>query len=219
VTYTTAKETGLERPPHKLLERFEPDDDPGQVYERFLARRPSKPLQAASAELFKGYFERAYAEDMDWRFERGGFSEDEIRKNLEAKGTKASDDQVQQVHGIMQAQVNQWLQTKLRENFRARANIADGKWRSLEDRIVFVHDRLSGEEVKGVFAAFLDWSDEDTAQESADKAEKLAGEAPPREAFARMLAMLPAERTVKKLGHITDPVAADVYLGPDDTGG
>jgi hypothetical protein len=149
---------------------------------------------------------------MDWRFERGGFTEDEIRNNLKRLGDDTTDEQIKQVHAMQQAQVGQWLMTKLKENFRATATITDAKWRKIEGRVIFVHDRLTNDEVQGMFTNCLDWDDDDAASEMAEKAETLTKKNSPREAFARMLPMLPADRAVKKLGHVTEPVAADVYL-------
>ena len=212
---STAEETGLDRPPNNVVERFDPDTDPVEVYDQHLKRRPDKDLLPASTEGFKNDFERAYAAEMDWRFERGGFTEDEVRNNLKLLGDDTTDQQVKQVHAMQQVQVNQWLQTKLIENYRAKANIPDSKWRRVEHRMMFVHDRLIPTEVHGLFTSCLDWDDdEDAAQESADKAEKLSEELPAREAFEQMIEMLPEDRALKKVGHLTQPVAADVYLCP-----
>ena len=152
-------------------------------------------------------------------FERGGFTETEIRSTPGFKllNHDTGDDQIKQVHAMQQTQVHLWLQTKLKENFRARANVPAAKWRKIEDRLIFIHDRLTHEEVFGIFTGFLDWDDEDADQQRSDDAEKFSHEGTAREAFARMAPLLPANRQVKKVGHLTEPIAADVYLTPEDT--
>src|SRR5262249_29832067 len=160
-------------PAKKPSERFEPDADPAHVYKQHLARRPQNGLRPATAERFKADFERAYADEMDWRFERGGVTQDENRNNLKLLCTDTTDEKVKQVHAMQQAQVTQWLQTKLTENYRAMNEISDAKWRKLEPRVIFVHDRMNSEEVKGVFAGFLDWEEQDAAQKCSEAGEKL----------------------------------------------
>lgn len=215
LTSTTAPPSGLDRPPTKVIERFDADADPNDVYQQHLANRPDQPPQPVSAERFKRDFEKAYADEMDWRFERGGFTEDEIRKNLKSMGTESTDEQIKQVHAMQQTQVNQWLQIKLAENFRAQANISDAKWRRTEHRVIFVHDRLTAEEVHGLFSNCLDWNKERAAQKKADAAEDVAVDKPARERFTQLTEMLPADRVPKKMGHVAQPVAADVYLIPE----
>jgi hypothetical protein len=208
---TTAPATGLDRPSRSVMERFPPSIDPAEMYEDHLKNRPDKPLAPATAEEFCQAFESAYAEEMDWRFERGGFTQDEIRKNLKTLGSDCSNDQVKQVHAMQQAQVNQWLQTKLQENYRAQANLSDAKWRKVQERLFFIHDRLTRDEVSGFFRMCLDWEDDTAAQDLLEVADKLVATGTPREAFARMVEKLPTQNAVKKLGHIAHPVAADVY--------
>ena len=47
---------------------------------------------------------------------------------------------------MQQAQVAQWLQTKLREN-SAQKNVSDAKWAKIEHRLTFIHDRKLPDEV------------------------------------------------------------------------
>jgi len=212
LTHTTAPASGLDRPPNNILERCDADTDSTKVYQAHLAARPDKPLLPATPKQFKPDFERSYAAEMDWRFERGGFTEAEIRKNLKAIGNETTDLQIKQVHAMQQAQVNIWLQTKLKENFRP--NLSDEKWRKVKNRLIFIHDRLTGEELHGLYMNCVDWDDEDS-QERADEAEELSRDGSARSAFARMILTLPAGNMPKKIGHLTEPIAADVYVGPN----
>src|SRR5262245_12537007 len=145
-TCTTAPATGLDRPTKSVLARFPANVDPAEMYEDHLQKRPDKELAPAAAEKFKQDFERAYADEMDWRFERGGFTQDEIRKTLKKIGVESTDKEVREVHTMQQGQVANWLQTKLSENFRAQANISDAKWLKIQHRVVFIHDRMTGDE-------------------------------------------------------------------------
>jgi hypothetical protein len=210
-TYTTGKEKGIDHPPNRFVERFEAEINPAELYEQHVTRRPDKPLLPASAERFAADYEQAYADEMDWRFERGGTTEEEVRKTLMLQGTETTEEQIKQVHAIQQAQVGQWLQVKLQENYRAKSGIADAKWLEIEHRVIFVHDRMTSDEVHGEFTNCLDWNEEYEAEQLSDNAEELAV-GPAREAFVRMIEALPRGHAPTKIGHLTQPVAADVYL-------
>jgi hypothetical protein len=213
LTYTSAKPTGLDQAPGRNTRRFEPGSNPGEAYQALLRERPAEGLQPTPADKLAPSIEQAYAEEMDWRFERGGLTEQEIRNNLATTGQTADDATVKQVHVMWQGQVSQWLEIKLKEAFRAKSNPPPDKWKRLEERIIVIHDRLDADTVVGHYSAAIDW-DSDEAEREQRRAEKTVAKATPREAFASLIANLPPERAFKRLGHVSQPVPADVYLSP-----
>ena len=70
---------------------------------------------------------------------------------------------------------------------------------------------LTSDEVNGFFRSCLDWNDDSAAQRLCEKAEQMEKGAP-REVFATLIQILPANTAVKKIGHVANPVAADVYV-------
>jgi hypothetical protein len=58
LTYSTSEATGLDRPPGRGIERFEPDEDASELYQRYLKQLTNKVLLPASIELFVSDFER-----------------------------------------------------------------------------------------------------------------------------------------------------------------
>ena len=76
----------------------EPDQPPGHekvidktmtvvdMYDHLLNHRPSGPHKQIDATNFAEEFEAAYAKEMDWRANRGGVTEEEVRRSAEAIG-------------------------------------------------------------------------------------------------------------------------------------
>jgi hypothetical protein len=85
VTYSTLRDTLLDRPEHRLV-RFLEGFRAEELLRTFLRERPRKTLRHVSPRQFREDFERAYAEGMDWMIARGGPTEDEVRRICEQSG-------------------------------------------------------------------------------------------------------------------------------------
>jgi len=57
-----------------------------EMYDLTLNRRPEGPFKRFTSENFAGEFEKAYAKEMDWRINRGGVTEEEVRRSAEKIG-------------------------------------------------------------------------------------------------------------------------------------
>ena len=79
VTYTTVRDTLLDRPDNKLIRFFE-GFGAEELLRTFLRERPRMPMLPITPAEFAERFERAYAEGMDFRIAQGGPTEAEIRR-------------------------------------------------------------------------------------------------------------------------------------------
>ena len=104
ITYTTSPDTMMDRPEKKPIHHLD-GFGADELLRTFLRERPHKPLRPVSPQQFQENFERAYAEDMDWRIARGGPTEDEIRRSVERKGKQCTPELVQAVRGSWAAAI------------------------------------------------------------------------------------------------------------------
>lgn len=78
ITFTTQTDRGLEqRPEHPIT--YAPGAGAEELYKRALSERPWKPLKPMPPENIVPEFERAYAESMAWRKQKG-ISKEEVLK-------------------------------------------------------------------------------------------------------------------------------------------
>ena len=202
VTYATTEHAGQldEWPGHQNI--HVPDADSETVFRRLLAERPDAEMVPAVASGFKEHFERAYADEMDWRAGRGGASEDEIRRIAAFSGEDYSDEEYAMARELHEREAIADLNYALRERFAEQTTLSVAEWDRISGAIVFIHDGLTDQVLREIF--------EDWFCEAAD-AYVWREELPPRERFADVVAQVPEERRPEKLGEVAEPVPADVY--------
>jgi len=61
------------------------------MYDHLLRHRPSGPHRRIDASNFVAEFETAYAKEMDWRVDRGGATEEEVRRSAEIMGVTSEE--------------------------------------------------------------------------------------------------------------------------------
>lgn len=205
LTYAnTAQGTGVDHQPGHDVVRL-PELDTRRLFERFVRERPAKPTEPVSPETFAATFEKAYADEMDWRNSRGGATEAEIRAVALAKGDKVDDTLVSATRMMMQQRALHDLDQTLRERFERESGLPQSEWAELNDRAIFVHDGLTPEMLSDTLADYCD--EEDTPALSFE-----AGSA--RASFSSYNDRLPADRRFRKIGHLAEPVEVDVYCAP-----
>lgn len=210
LTYLNTRQgSGMEqRPGHGKMRA--PGLDPVALYQRILAERPQRPLLPARPEDFATTFEHAYAEEMDWRNSRGGPTTAEVRAVLAESGTEATEEQIAATQEILTYQALEGLEAALRERFLEQSTLTAAEWEEVRERVVFVHDRLPAGAVLELFDEWVD-ADLDAAEE-----EEMAPTGTIREQFARLNATLPNSDGFHKLGEVSTPVPADVYVAPQE---
>lgn len=208
ITYTTTPH-GREldqRPGHGKVSV--PELETEALWRRFVSERPQRPLASHGSEDFVAVFEGLYAEAMDWRNARG-YTEEEVRRTLEASGNQPSAEEVSQVREAMNRQAREALDEVLQERFVRETSIPAAEWEEVRDRLVYVHDRIPPDELEDLLDTWLeiDWRE-------LVKGQPRDPTLPPRSAFAALNHLLPAEHQFRKIGEMAQPLPVDVYAAP-----
>jgi hypothetical protein len=206
LTFTTATRGGEldQRPGHGKVRA--PELGAEALYRRLLAERPAGELLPTIPESFVPAFEKAYADEMDWRNSRGGVSEEEIRAMAEAMGDDVTDEVVAALREQQRQRALEGLEEALRERFMEESGLTVPQWERLRDRLVFIHDRLPLEDVETYFYEAL--------EEEPEEPEELPRDLTPREGFRRLNEGLPPERRFTLQTQLSHPLPADVYEAP-----
>lgn len=205
-TYTTLRDTLLDRPESHSM-RFHEGASAEELLKRFLAERPKKPMRPVSADEFVEFFEQAHAEHMDWRMARGGISEAELRRQYERDGKEFSPIVAGTVRKAWIAVIDQFYQKQCRERFLSDAGEAQ-RWGQIGDRLVVIHDQTAPHRLEELC--------DETMQEYIDEegcpGAAADGSGALRSAFAKWNAAQADGGKYEKVGEVSQPVAADVYL-------
>lgn len=206
VTYTTLRDTLLDRPEYHEI-RFHAGSSAGELLRRFLAERPAKPMRPVSADEFAKFFEQAHAENMDWRMARGGISEAELRRQYERDGKEFSPVVAGTVRKVWLAAIDEFYQQQCRERFLSDAREAQ-RWRQIGDRLVVIHDQTAPHRLE----ALCDETMQEFIDEEGCPGAAADGSGSLRAAFAKWNAAHADGGKYEKVGEVSQPVAADVYL-------
>jgi hypothetical protein len=206
ITFANSNLGGVDHAPGHTVERH-PTLGTKEMFEKFLAARPDRPARTITADTFVPVFEKAYADEMDWRNSRGGPTEDEIRSVAALSGKAYSDEEVSNVREVMRRRALEDLQEALRERFLEQSALSAVEWEDVRERLVIVHDKLTPE-ILGEYVS--PWSDDD------EPAPFEGMEGSPREAFIAFNRGRPKEQRFRKLGELTEPIEAYVYCAPED---
>lgn len=97
LTHRTLKSLGLDYPP-QFAQVHVPDARPGEVLARHLAERDTtKPYRRIEPDDVAAAMEEYNSIIVRWRTNRGGLTEDEVRRNLQVMGTEADEDSIKMV--------------------------------------------------------------------------------------------------------------------------
>jgi len=182
-----------------------PHESVEALHRRYLETRPGKELKPVDLTLFPQEFERAYAEEIAWRNQEG-VSVDEIRAISSNSGIDASEEVIGMTATTVRRRGQAQLHETLRIEFLRSGQISASEWDEVADRVVFVHDGLSTDDL-------IDLLEEGT-DEDLDELE-IADGLTAREAFVKANASLRPEVRFKPLGMVVAPVEADVYAAPE----
>jgi len=216
-TYSTAKQAGLlDQPDFKTIKSL-PELGAADLLKQFLAQRPQKAMLPATADAFPALFESFWAREFDWRIARGGVTDEEIQRVARKDGGSISDENVRLIKLQWRQSINAHYYLELKQNFLATSTVSANEWDRMRDRVQFVHDNLEWAEVVQMCGLGTDdCADFDQHSEKiGPEADRLAAAFPPRVAFGRINELLKPERQFEKLGELSAPIAADVYLAPE----
>jgi hypothetical protein len=195
LTFANAKAGGeFSRSEQHPSKRF-PGAGAAELYECMLAERGDRSLRPVRIETAAEEFQEVYAAGQDWLAERGGYTADEIRREIIASGQKADPATVQFLR-------ERYAAAALKNWWRAQPN-APLPWEEARDRLVVIHDELK--------VGDIDWIYEDNSGDWDSEPESLPKHiTSAREAFA-FLNQTGGEIFVK-IAEKSTPLAADFYL-------
>jgi hypothetical protein len=212
-TFSNSPQSGLDRPPGKPIHRFA-EFDADQLFERMLRDRPDAPMKPATSEQFAASLEQYHAEEMAWRNSRGGPTEREIRAVAAASGQVLDDDTLGLAKQLMSEQSRIQLIEALRDQFIRETTLTAAEWEMVRDRLAFVYDGMSPEEVSGLIGAFIEDQDDVEDGDHVAAVPEYPTDLSARDAFRVMNDRLPEELKFRRVDAVSKPVAADVYAAP-----
>lgn len=115
---------------------------------------------------------------------------------------------------LAQYQQRDHLQKELREQFLARSGWSAIQWERSRDRVEFVHELMTTEDVAELFARVA--RDDNSFDAHRQHAREIAALHSPPEAFALLMEELPADVRPERVSHLGSPVPADAWLLPED---
>jgi hypothetical protein len=164
------------------------------------------PLRPLSEESFAVDFEKAYAEEMDWRASRGGPTEEEVRR-IAAGGKKGiSDDAVAETMKVQSVMASNHLVFACQETFLKESGLTALEWEKIRGRLLVIHEKMDIDTAIGYLTQDTDVSVSTLLTD--DERKSVNG----KEAFRRANGRMPEGLKLEKVGEVGEPVSADFYL-------
>jgi len=183
-----------------------------ELVERIVKERESDNYRPVSVGSFSIRFEESYAEDMDWRNQRGGPTKDEIRRVAENMNFEFSEDQIDEAYLESIETTMGRLNEECVGQFIETTDISVAKWESVRDDIFTVHEKIPH---KLLLEYLKDYAD--LPEDQWKRLDSLIDvNMQVTELFALMNERLPHELRFEKLGAISEPVKAEIYAAPTD---
>lgn len=149
-TFGTTAYHGMDVPPF-AVQKFFPDVELADVVAAFREEAPSEGAVLIDAEQFPKHFQKAYAREMDWRIERGGATEEEIRRIASLGGNEATDEDVRQVQRGWRAAISRFLCERVLKHYGKAASLNSYERDYLDSHGVVIHERMHPEDLLQAF--------------------------------------------------------------------
>ena len=173
-----------------------------------------KPRVMLNDETFARFFEESYAKDMEWRMERGGVTEEEIRRVAASSGMELTDEQMAMACSeIKSREIFRWHKDCL-GTFRRITTLSVYEYTSyLENGDFFVlADRFDPE-------AFLRYLEDrfELSDEHLPKYREIAAKTgSPRDLLERINRTLVPDKRARQIGSVVEPMEAEIWFMPSD---
>ena len=149
-TFGTNQDPLMDYPVNKTI-KFFPTHSLTEVVETFKTEAPAERAILVSNEEFPKFFERAYAEEMDWRIERGGATEAEIRRIAERDEIECTPEHIHTIQMQWRMAISEFYSQRVLRRYRKDHNLSRSDWEQLEETAVVAHQQMQAEEI---FQAF-----------------------------------------------------------------
>lgn len=156
-----------------------------------------------SKEEFVRRFEKAYAEELDWRNSTGGVSEEELRAVAKSNAQTVSDEAFAELAQTYKLRAASQLLESFGEKYCEKNSLSAEQWINLNPKILFVYDNLPLDLLKERLSKFN--------VVIADDLEKARSSAGLRADFQSALSRSRFSQTVKKIDEFDYMLSVDVY--------
>jgi hypothetical protein len=187
-------------------------DDLYRAFQERLAILPADRRAALTRDTVLREFEKAYADEMDWRNAQGGPSLDEVRSisgeiSVSDPGRSFSESQLEEAWKIGTVQAREGLMEGLQLRFGELLRCQGSPLRHSD--LLIVHDRL---DAGGLLASLTRFFDDEEWEATAlpDACRELS----PRRAMEALQGELPEGSRFTRVATLDFPLLADAYRGP-----
>jgi len=149
-TFGTNRDPLVDYPVNKTM-KFFPEQPLSAVVEKFKAEAPSDGAILVSNDEFPRFFERVYAEEMDWRIERGGATEAEIRRIADRDEVECTPQHIQTIQMQWRIAIANFQKERILRRYRKDHELSRSAWDELEDEGVVVYQQMQAEEILQAF--------------------------------------------------------------------
>lgn len=149
-TFGTNQDPLVDYPVNKTM-KFFPNLSLTEVVENFQAEAPAENAVLVSSAEFPKFFERAYAEEMDWRIERGGATEAEIRRIAERDEVECTPEHIQSIQMQWRMAISDFYHERVLRRYRKETDLSRTEWEELDMEGVVVHQQMQAEEILQAF--------------------------------------------------------------------
>ncbi len=224
IAYSNCQQaSGLDRPPGRETRSFA-GEQIAALWERFRLAIKGRPTPNATADDFQQRFESAYAQEMQWRIDRGGVTEEEVRRCVEMAGGEFTEDHCEMVQQTWHFRIAQHIDEELRAAFAEGSTMSIAQYEKARDNLVFIHDRTA----PMLMQMYLKQTDEEEDDEDDDDEDDFVSGYPrsrrlvklqqrcqassPRVVFRELMDAGELESEYELVKEMTAPYPTDVYV-------
>ncbi len=224
--FSNVKHDGLDKPEWCRYDR-QPDASNADLIDAALDGMPDGGRVAYTPDQLPSEIEQSYEREMVWRVRRGGYTDDEIRRSVEASGNEATEQNMEMSKGMLQGALKNAIEVELREAFLKTTSLSAARWEAVEDRLAILHPMTDAEALAEHLGDLYppvddeteideDGEDEDDRRYEQNKAtaEKLLQTHTPAETFTKLAEGTPRFSELEHLGQVLEPVPADFFALP-----
>jgi hypothetical protein len=218
-TVSSAKEHGMDAAPwHTPC--FLQGQSVKELLCQLLESSPADGIQSAGADKFVSRFEAAYKREMNWRIERGGATEDEIRRICQKNGQDCTAEQVEQIQGLWKTAIGEFLSEQILIGWRKESRISSLEYDRISDRLVVIHKRLTPQQVLEASRCDSDDEDQDLDDEEDQMLTRIKAWCSAESsisAFQKLIEQKRAGARWKRIWDLKKPLVAEIWerIEPD----
>lgn len=221
--FTNVKAGGcVDKPPSATYHRH-PELSHVALLEAALAGLPAEGRDPVEGESAPQMIEDFYYHEQLWRVNRGGYTEDEVRRTIAASGEDATPEHIVMSRRLMQSGLSSNVAEELHKQLLEQATLSASEYDDIQYRIAVVHPMTDADEIASNLIRLIaetDNEDEDAEDDLYDKleakAQSMLESSTPIEVFTRMAQDMPRGSELKQICELHTPIPAVFYVLPDD---